>query len=234
MTHIGGPAADTGPGVDIITAALILRARQGRRRHRIRPAPGFRGGGTCRLARTSTLQCAGSPQCGATRDLAATLNGLRRRFKRDCKEETDMKTSAISSIILICAAAVLGGCSPGGGGGPTPVTPAGLQQLSPLVGTWTGKSKAEETQGLAGLAMAVAGDQLVGPCSLTLNADRKSTRLNSSHVRISYAVFCLKKKNHTHDGRGGNGVGYSGVDLLPGCLIYGAHDGAVVSHLFFF
>src|SRR5690554_7573315 len=27
-----------------------------------------------------------------------------------------------------------------------------------------------------------------------LFADRKSTRLNSSHVRISYAVFCLKKK----------------------------------------
>src|SRR5690554_7671795 len=26
-------------------------------------------------------------------------------------------------------------------------------------------------------------------------SDRKSTRLNSSHVRISYAVFCLKKKN---------------------------------------
>src|SRR3989442_2844704 len=26
------------------------------------------------------------------------------------------------------------------------------------------------------------------------NIDRKSTRLNSSHVRISYAVFCLKKK----------------------------------------
>src|SRR5699024_12532010 len=30
------------------------------------------------------------------------------------------------------------------------------------------------------------------------NADRKSTRLNSSHVSISYAVFCLKKKKHTH------------------------------------
>src|SRR5690606_5076397 len=27
-----------------------------------------------------------------------------------------------------------------------------------------------------------------------LNGDRKSTRLNSSHVKISYAVFCLKKK----------------------------------------
>src|SRR5690349_23513327 len=30
-------------------------------------------------------------------------------------------------------------------------------------------------------------DQAIGP-------DRKSTRLNSSHVEISYAVFCLKKK----------------------------------------
>src|SRR5437868_9771554 len=29
--------------------------------------------------------------------------------------------------------------------------------------------------------------------------DRKSTRLNSSHVSISYAVFCLKKKKHTTD-----------------------------------
>src|SRR5437773_6612969 len=27
-------------------------------------------------------------------------------------------------------------------------------------------------------------------------ADRKSTRLNSSHITISYAVFCLKKKNY--------------------------------------
>src|SRR5256885_6888624 len=30
--------------------------------------------------------------------------------------------------------------------------------------------------------------------ALQLNADRKSTRLNSSHLVISYAVFCLKKK----------------------------------------
>src|SRR6266496_5623890 len=29
--------------------------------------------------------------------------------------------------------------------------------------------------------------------------DRKSTRLNSSHVEISYAVFCLKKKNHNQE-----------------------------------
>src|SRR2546430_9780527 len=31
--------------------------------------------------------------------------------------------------------------------------------------------------------------------------DRKSTRLNSSHSQISYAVFCLKKKKHTHSRR---------------------------------
>src|SRR3712207_7270251 len=29
--------------------------------------------------------------------------------------------------------------------------------------------------------------------------DRKSTRLNSSHANISYAVFCLKKKNNKND-----------------------------------
>src|SRR3989442_12035375 len=33
--------------------------------------------------------------------------------------------------------------------------------------------------------------------SLESPSDRKSTRLNSSHVRISYAVFCLKKKKTT-------------------------------------
>src|SRR3989442_5274213 len=31
--------------------------------------------------------------------------------------------------------------------------------------------------------------------------DRKSTRLNSSHVRISYAVFCLKKKKNSFTAR---------------------------------
>src|SRR5690554_7706751 len=34
-------------------------------------------------------------------------------------------------------------------------------------------------------------------CCASATSDRKSTRLNSSHVRISYAVFCLKKKNTT-------------------------------------
>src|SRR3954449_3928398 len=32
-------------------------------------------------------------------------------------------------------------------------------------------------------------------CRVLFRSDRKSTRLNSSHTLISYAVFCLKKKN---------------------------------------
>src|SRR3712207_6996336 len=35
------------------------------------------------------------------------------------------------------------------------------------------------------------------PAYRTLSIDRKSTRLNSSHANISYAVFCLKKKKPT-------------------------------------
>src|SRR5690554_7211733 len=42
---------------------------------------------------------------------------------------------------------------------------------------------------LEGLKGIRAAGNATGP------GDRKSTRLNSSHVRISYAVFCLKKKN---------------------------------------
>src|SRR5260221_9246150 len=43
--------------------------------------------------------------------------------------------------------------------------------------------------------------QIVGPFEQQKLAreDRKSTRLNSSHTVISYAVFCLKKKKHTSE-----------------------------------
>src|SRR3712207_8073322 len=49
-----------------------------------------------------------------------------------------------------------------------------------------------ETVGEVQLFNARTGDRL------SVLQDRKSTRLNSSHANISYAVFCLKKKNiHT-------------------------------------
>src|SRR5207249_10800024 len=42
---------------------------------------------------------------------------------------------------------------------------------------------------------AAGHGQEPGPAAFQPRLDRKSTRLNSSHVSISYAVFCLKKKN---------------------------------------
>src|SRR2546422_7790783 len=49
------------------------------------------------------------------------------------------------------------------------------------------------------IALIFAAFRYHDGCSMTVNGpirgDRKSTRLNSSHGYISYAVFCLKKKN---------------------------------------
>src|SRR3712207_8369106 len=43
-----------------------------------------------------------------------------------------------------------------------------------------------------GVALTPSSYKITGAC---FARDRKSTRLNSSHANISYAVFCLKKKN---------------------------------------
>src|SRR6266850_7880983 len=45
---------------------------------------------------------------------------------------------------------------------------------------------------IIGIVDAYAGPSIAG--TILFNRDRKSTRLNSSHLVISYAVFCLKKK----------------------------------------
>src|SRR5438132_9538748 len=47
-----------------------------------------------------------------------------------------------------------------------------------------------------GYAVSTARDGNSGMEAATREPDRKSTRLNSSHTVISYAVFCLKKKKH--------------------------------------
>src|SRR3989442_6719923 len=49
-----------------------------------------------------------------------------------------------------------------------------------------------------GLGVRTPSSSTVYTCPFD-QRDRKSTRLNSSHVRISYAVFCLKKKKDTDD-----------------------------------
>src|SRR5690625_6709889 len=66
----------------------------------------------------------------------------------------------------------------------------GLRQQSRCVGCFAHSAQALWWP-LLFAAVGVAVERLVHK-----KADRKSTRLNSSHVAISYAVFCLKKKNH--------------------------------------
>src|SRR5574343_1211980 len=41
---------------------------------------------------------------------------------------------------------------------------------------------------------AIVNSRVLSPIFIVTTSDRKSTRLNSSHITTSYAVFCLKKK----------------------------------------
>src|SRR3712207_7775225 len=56
-----------------------------------------------------------------------------------------------------------------------------------------GRAAGSNTEG-GGPARALGGEDPLGLADRFLGLDRKSTRLNSSHANISYAVFCLKKK----------------------------------------
>src|SRR5690554_7613578 len=73
--------------------------------------------------------------------------------------------------------------------GPLLVPGALFSYLAPSMGILTAVSRCDghENGHLIGQVMHSVG----APYG---HLDRKSTRLNSSHVRISYAVFCLKKK----------------------------------------
>src|SRR5436305_4692536 len=61
-----------------------------------------------------------------------------------------------------------------------------LHDALPISAELRARAERRQVRARARLRVALAPD---------LRGDRKSTRLNSSHVRISYAVFCLKKKN---------------------------------------
>src|SRR5690242_21016217 len=55
--------------------------------------------------------------------------------------------------------------------------------------------------------------------SLTFSQDRKSTRLNSSHMSISYAVFCLKKKKKQKHNPQSNNQIYIKRKQIPAIII---------------
>src|SRR3712207_8175084 len=71
-----------------------------------------------------------------------------------------------------------------------PCTPLSAPRSAALLGT-------RADHGLAHLPAAPTATIPAIP-AFAGTADRKSTRLNSSHANISYAVFCLKKKMHVH------------------------------------
>src|SRR3712207_9014915 len=64
--------------------------------------------------------------------------------------------------------------------------------------SWSGNGPASGR--LWGGTLGLLYDRLVAPktagAASAATGDRKSTRLNSSHANISYAVFCLKKKTY--------------------------------------
>src|SRR2546430_11528529 len=81
------------------------------------------------------------------------------------------------------------------------LVPASLRSSKTTARTATGAAKSgwEFSGGtgkkkVTGQCSARIGTRAVAPCT----TDRKSTRLNSSHSQISYAVFCLKKKTTIH------------------------------------
>src|SRR5690606_39339292 len=72
-----------------------------------------------------------------------------------------------------------------------------LHDALPICDTWTTTWRPYAMQ----IYTAVVYMMLLPKCPVLIlswrKIDRKSTRLNSSHVKISYAVFCLKKKKKT-------------------------------------
>src|SRR5690606_40459001 len=63
-------------------------------------------------------------------------------------------------------------------------------------GTGAAGSLADRVRGPAAVLRRLASVGTADSLQDALQRDRKSTRLNSSHVKISYAVFCLKKKTN--------------------------------------
>src|SRR5688572_23567838 len=142
-------------------------------------------------------------------------------FVPDTNAIADMGDSWPSSFIIVTAYPYLNGSSWSPGLGPTPrcevsilnVPPATLPSvMSTKSNPWSGPettgsgaactNPTGEVQSPFQRSGASTGEKTYNHRLLSANSDpgsaldRKSTRLNSSHSQISYAVFCLKKKKN--------------------------------------
>src|SRR5699024_12468195 len=76
----------------------------------------------------------------------------------------------------------------------------GIEKMHLLRGVLAKETELTNGPGKLTKALAITMDYYGHPLTeRPLYIDRKSTRLNSSHVSISYAVFCLKKKKKTEE-----------------------------------
>src|SRR5258708_22148492 len=71
------------------------------------------------------------------------------------------------------------------------------KKLQEMLSTLKAGDKVVTNGGIYGVINGIDGDTVI----LKIAEDRKSTRLNSSHQIISYAVFCLKKKKTKHNSK---------------------------------
>src|SRR2546427_3793083 len=89
---------------------------------------------------------------------------------------------------------------------PTDIYPLPLHDALPISAATCPSALVECIHARSEKACAVSCRSIAAPASAAASRpDRKSTRLNSSHSQISYAVFCLKKKKQEDTRRGTNG-----------------------------
>src|SRR5439155_11288988 len=100
-----------------------------------------------------------------------------------------VKPAEISVIVFTGGAAIF--CKPDGVFAAIKCTPA-MSSILPPAGELGFTHTLLATSGKSASFVQLC------PPSRETKRDRKSTRLNSSHVAISYAVFCLKKKKNKH------------------------------------
>src|SRR5690606_39598564 len=78
-----------------------------------------------------------------------------------------------------------------------PIFPLGGLDFEEIAELLEGSRRLGEPLEVLPRLLRTLGEGAGGGVEGALRIDRKSTRLNSSHVKISYAVFCLKKKKKT-------------------------------------
>src|SRR5690606_21928576 len=106
--------------------------------------------------------------------------------------------STIPAATVKRPAHAAGGAGPTAGGGPARLTGGVSMAQARIIEAsreMVGASMMYNPEGMMQIGNDMASfPEIIRNLANALRGDRKSTRLNSSHVKISYAVFCLKKK----------------------------------------